>query len=92
MAPAGNPQPLYNKDEKALCFHGELLYEAKVLENKVKESADKKDGFMYRVHYKGWKTTSVLPRCLPVRGPRVCGGPLHREGPRSSLDLCSIPS
>ena len=57
MAPASGPQPLYQKDERVLCFHLELLYEAKVLEHKVKDPNDKKDGFMYRVHYKGWKNT-----------------------------------
>ena len=48
---------VYAKDEKALCFHGELLYEAKVLESKPSSSEDKKSAFMYRVHYKGWKNT-----------------------------------
>ncbi|EMC95094.1 hypothetical protein BAUCODRAFT_35082 [Baudoinia panamericana UAMH 10762] len=57
MAPSSSTQPLYHKDEKVLCFHHDLLYEAKVLESKVKDPSDKKDGFMYRVHYKGWKNT-----------------------------------
>ena len=57
MAPSTGNQPLYSKDEKVLCFHGELLYEAKVLDNKVKDPNDKKDGYMFRVHYKGWKNT-----------------------------------
>ncbi|KAK5112048.1 hypothetical protein LTR62_004582 [Meristemomyces frigidus] len=55
--PSSSGQPVYQKDEKALCFHGELLYEAKVLDYKVKDPNDKKDGFVYRVHYKGWKNT-----------------------------------
>ncbi|KAF1826310.1 MRG-domain-containing protein [Dissoconium aciculare CBS 342.82] len=55
MAPS--LKPVYDKDEKVLCFHGELLYEAKVLDNKIRDPADGKDGFMYRVHYKGWKNT-----------------------------------
>ena len=57
MAPSSTPQ--YAKDEKVLCFHGELLYEAKVLDTKVKDPNDRRDGFMYRVHYKGWKNTYV---------------------------------
>ena len=57
MAPAAATQPMYGKDEKVLCFHHELLYEAKVLEAKLKEPNDPKDGYMYRVHYKGWKNT-----------------------------------
>ncbi len=59
MAPSTSAQPAYSKDEKVLCFHHELLYEAKVVEAKVKDLNDKKDGYLYRVHYKGWKNTSV---------------------------------
>ena len=55
MAPA--PQPAYAKDEKALCFHHELLYEAKVLDYRHADAADKKSPFQYKVHYKGWKNT-----------------------------------
>ncbi|KAK4555483.1 Esa1p-associated factor [Recurvomyces mirabilis] len=55
--PSSTSQPVYQKEERALCFHGELLYEAKVTDYKVKDPNDKKDGFMYRVHYKGWKNT-----------------------------------
>ncbi|KAF2090358.1 MRG-domain-containing protein [Saccharata proteae CBS 121410] len=50
-------QPMYVKDEKALCFHHELLYEAKVLESKPVDPADKKSAYQYKVHYKGWKAT-----------------------------------
>jgi mortality factor 4-like protein 1 len=56
MAPAAAPEPMYRKDEKAFCFHHELLYEAKVLEVRPAED-DKKNGFQYKVHYKGWKNT-----------------------------------
>lgn len=48
---------MYLKDEKALCFHGELLYEAKVLDVRRQDSKDKNSAFEYRVHYKGWKNT-----------------------------------
>lgn len=48
---------MYAKDEKALCFHGELLYEAKVLEVKKIDPKDKTSPYEYRVHYKGWKNT-----------------------------------
>ncbi|EME48859.1 hypothetical protein DOTSEDRAFT_67801 [Dothistroma septosporum NZE10] len=59
MAPSAAGQPMYSKDEKVLCFHGELLYEAKVLDYKLKDNVEgKKDGiYLYRVHYKGWKNT-----------------------------------
>lgn len=48
---------MYRKDEKVYCFHHELLYEAKVLELRPVDGDDKKSGFQYRVHYKGWKNT-----------------------------------
>ncbi|KAL6703313.1 Esa1p-associated factor [Coniothyrium glycines] len=57
MAPAAATGPSYRKDEKVYCFHHELLYEAKVLEVRSAEGDDKKNGFQYRVHYKGWKNT-----------------------------------
>ncbi|MCJ1372449.1 Esa1p-associated factor [Loxospora ochrophaea] len=50
-------QQLYSKDERVLCFHHELLYEAKVLESKISDPTDKKSPPLYRVHYKGWKNT-----------------------------------
>jgi mortality factor 4-like protein 1 len=58
MAPVAAPEPLFKKDEKALCFHHELLYEAKVIELQPGEDGDdQKDGWEYKVHYKGWKNT-----------------------------------
>ncbi|OSS50216.1 hypothetical protein B5807_04781 [Epicoccum nigrum] len=57
MAPAAAPEPTYRKDEKAFCFHHELLYEAKVIDVRPSEGDDQKSGFQYKVHYKGWKTT-----------------------------------
>jgi len=56
MAPAAAPEAAFKKDEKVFCFHHELLYEAKILEARPVEE-DKKNGFEYRVHYKGWKNT-----------------------------------
>ena len=55
MAPVN--QLTFSKDEKVLCFHHELLYEAKVLESKHTDEKDKKSPMQYRVHYKGWKNT-----------------------------------
>ncbi|KAK7544125.1 MRG-domain-containing protein [Phyllosticta citribraziliensis] len=55
MAPSS--QPYFQKDEKALCFHHELLYEAKVLDVKQVDPSDKKSAYQYKVHYKGWKAT-----------------------------------
>jgi mortality factor 4-like protein 1 len=47
----------YTKDEKVLCFHHELLYEAKVLEVRRSDPKDKTSLHEYRIHYKGWKNT-----------------------------------
>jgi mortality factor 4-like protein 1 len=47
----------YAKEEKVLCFHHELLYEAKVLEVRRSDAKDKTSPHEYRIHYKGWKNT-----------------------------------
>jgi hypothetical protein len=83
MAPAAAPEAAFKKDEKVFCFHHELLYEAKILEARPVEE-DKKNGFEYRVHYKGWKNTYVPRICLSLRllarrfashcGSHVCPG------------------
>lgn len=48
----------YAKDERVLCFHHEMLYEAKILDVR---KTDEKDGdhhsWQYKIHYKGWKNT-----------------------------------
>ncbi|KAK6225368.1 histone acetylase complex subunit [Colletotrichum tabaci] len=54
MAPTRPPAQPFSKDEKVLCFHGEMLYEAKILDV---QPADSGEGFQYRIHYKGWKNT-----------------------------------
>ncbi|KAK2021842.1 MRG-domain-containing protein [Colletotrichum zoysiae] len=54
MAPARRPAQPFIKDEKVLCFHGEMLYEAKILDI---QPADSGEGYQYRIHYKGWKNT-----------------------------------
>ncbi|KAI9681357.1 MAG: Esa1p-associated factor [Caeruleum heppii] len=54
MAPS---HTAYVKDEKVLCFHHELLYEAKVLDMQQSDADDKRSPLQYRVHYKGWKNT-----------------------------------
>lgn len=53
-------QPLtFNEDEKVLCFHGPLIYEAKILKGELWENKqiEKDNGPHYYVHYKGWKQT-----------------------------------
>lgn len=56
MAPSRQaPPPQFQKDEKVLCFHLDMLYEAKVIDV---EPADKPaEGYKYKIHYKGWKNT-----------------------------------
>ncbi|KAK6504835.1 Esa1p-associated factor [Arthrobotrys musiformis] len=47
--------PLYEVSERVLCFHGPLLYEAKVLE--IKNPGEPGASYSYKVHYKGWKSS-----------------------------------
>ncbi|XXG97328.1 ATP citrate lyase subunit 1 [Hypoxylon texense] len=57
MAPSRqNKAPPYAKDEKILCFHGDLMYEAKITEVSVKPGQKPEDA-QYRVHYTGWKAS-----------------------------------
>lgn len=57
MAPPGS---MYAKDEKVLCFHHKLLYEAKVTDLRVDEENEIEGTYEYKVHYKGWKNTYVV--------------------------------
>lgn len=52
----------FKDDERILCFHGPLLYEAKVLKGEYWDSRESEveEGPHYFVHYKGWKQTCVL--------------------------------
>ncbi len=54
MAPQKQPQPPFQKDERVLCFHMEMLYEAKILDTMPAEGGD---GWQYKIHYKGWKSS-----------------------------------
>ncbi|KAF7558791.1 hypothetical protein G7046_g5378 [Stylonectria norvegica] len=57
MAPARQqpaPSP-FSKDEKVLCFHMDMLYEAKIMDVQPKEKPA--EGYRYKIHYKGWKNT-----------------------------------
>ncbi|KAM0752463.1 MRG-domain-containing protein [Meredithblackwellia eburnea MCA 4105] len=50
----------YQANEKALCFHGPLMYEAKVLKAEIwspETHPSAVPGPHYFVHYKGWKQT-----------------------------------
>lgn len=54
MPPTNPANAQYKVDEKVLCFHGPMLYEAKILDTRVNE---KREEVEYKVHYKGWKNT-----------------------------------
>src|SRR4051794_12968809 len=55
MAPKQQPpQAPFSKDERVLCFHMEMLYEAKILDV---QPGDNGDGWQYKIHYKGWKAS-----------------------------------
>ncbi|KXX79985.1 Chromatin modification-related protein eaf3 [Madurella mycetomatis] len=54
MAPPKQPQPPFQKDERVLCFHMEMLYEAKILDVMPGENGE---GWQYKIHYKGWKSS-----------------------------------
>ncbi|KAJ8123058.1 hypothetical protein ONZ43_g899 [Nemania bipapillata] len=57
MAPSKQEKaPPYSKDEKVLCFHGDLMYEAKIIDVRV-EAGKKAEDAQYRIHYKGWKAS-----------------------------------
>jgi mortality factor 4-like protein 1 len=63
------PPATYATGENALCYHGPLLYVAKVLT--VQWPEDKhpmtgKEGWHYFVHYRGWKTACVLRFLLSI--------------------------
>lgn len=54
--PAAAPKPLvYSVDEKVYCYHGDILYEAKIIDTRRSDPDDKKSPLQYLVHYKGWK-------------------------------------
>ncbi|KAK4454931.1 MRG-domain-containing protein [Podospora aff. communis PSN243] len=48
------PQAPFSKDERVLCFHMEMLYEAKILDV---QPGDGGEGWQYKIHYKGWKSS-----------------------------------
>lgn len=70
MPPAATQKVLtYDVQERVLCFHGPMLYEAKVLD--IRKPEDKKDLPEYKVHYKGWKNTFVNPAPIHLHSPTL---------------------
>ncbi|GJJ75256.1 mortality factor 4-like protein 1 [Entomortierella parvispora] len=52
-------QMTFAENENVLCFHGPLLYEAKILKTdwRVLDPLHGEEGPVYLVHYRGWKQT-----------------------------------
>ncbi len=48
------PGPPFIKDERVLCFHMEMLYEAKIMDV---TPADTPGDWLFKIHYKGWKAS-----------------------------------
>ena len=48
------PGPPFAKDERVLCFHMEMLYEAKILDVSASEATGE---WQFKIHYKGWKSS-----------------------------------
>lgn len=62
MASSSTAVPIqtYSNNERVLCYHGPLIYEAKVLKGENWDESSTKIGTTgphYFVHYKGWKQT-----------------------------------
>jgi mortality factor 4-like protein 1 len=63
--------PSFAVNERVLCYHGPLVYEAKVLKCEIWDETNTKldtVGPHHLVHYKGWKQTCVSdpPRPFPA--------------------------
>lgn len=55
-------QPTFTPNERVLCYHGPLIYEAKVLKAETWDESTSMTGIYgphFFVHYKGWKQTLV---------------------------------
>ena len=46
----------HEKEEKVLCYHGPLVYEAKIQDRVAREGPDSSKIKLYLVHYQGWNT------------------------------------
>jgi len=60
IASTNSSNETYTANERVLCYHGPLIYEAKVMKVKVFDEGNTVTGAVgahYLVHYKGWKQT-----------------------------------
>ncbi|KAI0086752.1 MRG-domain-containing protein [Irpex rosettiformis] len=57
---ANTPPASFSINERVLCYHGPLVYEAKILKSEHWDESNTKNGELgphFFVHYKGWKQT-----------------------------------
>ncbi|KAI0781567.1 MRG-domain-containing protein [Irpex lacteus] len=57
---ASTPPASFSINERVLCYHGPLVYEAKILKSEHWDESNTKNGELgphFFVHYKGWKQT-----------------------------------
>ena len=69
MAAAAAPPAYFSINERVLCYHGPLIYEAKVLKSETWDETNTKLGTIgqhFFVHYKGWKQTFVFSVFSPI--------------------------
>ena len=80
MATTTTVQPIFSVNERVLCYHGPLIYEAKVLKSHHDEESTTPSGQVgphYFVHYKGWKQTYVdllIKKGTLLTNPSYIGG------------------
>jgi mortality factor 4-like protein 1 len=55
----------FTQNERVLCYHGPMIYEAKILKLDNWDVATGTAGPHFFVHYKGWKQTRVSVTLLP---------------------------
>ncbi|RIB08992.1 MRG-domain-containing protein [Gigaspora rosea] len=67
---AQNEKFLYRQGDRILCFHGPMIYEAKILDKDNQHPKSGNSGPHYLIHYKGWKNTwdewVAEDRVLPI--------------------------
>lgn len=66
---------VYNVGEKVLCYHGPLIYEAKIIKYEHWDETTTKLGSVgphFFVHYKGWKQTYVSQPLSETRSTDPC--------------------
>ena len=69
--------------ERVLCYHGPLIYEAKVLKTDTWDESNTQTGIVgphYYVHYKGWKQTFVPSASSLLLAPADCPWSAYVDG------------